>query len=477
MYAHRNIVGRYRDANVVHGRGQRPSTGRPPTSIGSARPGRGARRRRQDGARRARSTIGELTAFVLYLTAFFAPIQQLVQLYTTYQSGPGGGGQAARPAGHPAHRRRSSPTPTPLPADRRRTSCSTRRHVRLRPGHAGAPRRVDLRIAPGETFALVGRDRRGQVHDRQAREPLLRPDRRPDPARRPRPARRHAGVAAPPARRRAAGAVPVRRHPARQRRLRPARRHRRRGARRACRAVGLDDLLDRLPDGIDTLVHERGTSLSSGERQLLALARAFLARPRVLVLDEATSNLDLKSESQIERALDVVLDGRTAILIAHRLATAMRADRIAVVARRAHRRARHPRRARPPGRAVRGDVRHVVAAFGVFVGFASYSLTLDWCSLGPAPHCGATDPAPTDRLARAIVYGAGHASHRTRRPARRAAHRRGPPPLRQPRLHRAAAHGRAGRRRRPPLRAVPPGGDGRRAWPTATRRRPAGRRS
>ena len=72
-------------------------------------------------------------------------------------------------------------------------------------------------------------------------------------------------------------------------------------------------------------------ALSSGERQLLALARAFLARPRVLVLDEATSNLDLKSESQIERALDAVLDGRTAILIAHRLATAMRADRIAVV--------------------------------------------------------------------------------------------------------------------------------------------------
>ena len=78
-------------------------------------------------------------------------------------------------------------------------------------------------------------------------------------------------------------------------------------------------------------MHERGSSLSSGERQLLALGRAFLARPRVLVLDEATSNLDLRSESQIERALDVLLEGRTAIVIAHRLATAMRADRIAVV--------------------------------------------------------------------------------------------------------------------------------------------------
>src|SRR5688500_18651704 len=99
----------------------------------------------------------------------------------------------------------------------------------------------------------------------------------------------------------------------------------------ACRAVGIDDLVARLPLGIDTPVHERGVSLSSGERQLLALARAFLARPRVLVLDEATSNLDLKSETRIERALDVLLEGRTAIIIAHRLATAMRADRIAVV--------------------------------------------------------------------------------------------------------------------------------------------------
>ena len=99
----------------------------------------------------------------------------------------------------------------------------------------------------------------------------------------------------------------------------------------SCRLVGLGELIDRLDDGMDSLVHERGSSLSSGERQLLALARAFHARPRVLVLDEATSNLDLRSESVIERALDVVLEGRTAIVIAHRLATAMRADRIAVV--------------------------------------------------------------------------------------------------------------------------------------------------
>jgi ATP-binding cassette subfamily B protein len=95
--------------------------------------------------------------------------------------------------------------------------------------------------------------------------------------------------------------------------------------------VGLRELVDRLPDGLDTVVHERGQTLAAGERQLLALARAFLARPRVLILDEATSSLDLRSETVIERALDRLLEGRSAILIAHRLTTAQRADRIVVI--------------------------------------------------------------------------------------------------------------------------------------------------
>jgi ATP-binding cassette subfamily B protein len=99
----------------------------------------------------------------------------------------------------------------------------------------------------------------------------------------------------------------------------------------AVRTVGLLEVIERLPEQLNTIVHERGQSLSSGERQLIALGRAFLAHPRVIVLDEATSNLDLLSESKIERALDVLLEGRTAILIAHRLTTAMKADRIVVV--------------------------------------------------------------------------------------------------------------------------------------------------
>jgi ATP-binding cassette subfamily B protein len=95
--------------------------------------------------------------------------------------------------------------------------------------------------------------------------------------------------------------------------------------------VGLRELIERLPQGLDTPVHERGQTLSAGERQQLALARAFLARPRVLILDEATSSLDLRSETVIERALDTLLEGRSAILIAHRLTTAQRADRIVVI--------------------------------------------------------------------------------------------------------------------------------------------------
>jgi len=99
----------------------------------------------------------------------------------------------------------------------------------------------------------------------------------------------------------------------------------------AVRRVGLVEVVERMPNDINTVVHERGQSLSSGERQLIALARAFLAHPRVLVLDEATSNLDLQSETKIEAALDILLEARTAVLIAHRLSTAMRADRIVVI--------------------------------------------------------------------------------------------------------------------------------------------------
>ena len=91
------------------------------------------------------------------------------------------------------------------------------------------------------------------------------------------------------------------------------------------------DWLDTLPDGIDTEVGERGAQLSAGERQLVALIRASLVDPDVLVLDEATSSVDALTEVRLARALERLASGRTTIAIAHRLSTAARADRVLVL--------------------------------------------------------------------------------------------------------------------------------------------------
>jgi ATP-binding cassette, subfamily B, bacterial len=96
-------------------------------------------------------------------------------------------------------------------------------------------------------------------------------------------------------------------------------------------AVGADTFIDRLPDGFGTEVGERGVHLSAGQRQLIAFARALLAEPRILILDEATSNVDVRTERIIERGLERLLLGRTAIVIAHRLSTIRRAGRIVVL--------------------------------------------------------------------------------------------------------------------------------------------------
>ncbi len=101
--------------------------------------------------------------------------------------------------------------------------------------------------------------------------------------------------------------------------------------RQACRAAQILDVIDALPDGLDTVVGERGYRLSGGEKQRLSIARMLLKDPAVVVLDEATSHLDSENESLVQQALATALDGRTAIVIAHRLSTITAADMILVL--------------------------------------------------------------------------------------------------------------------------------------------------
>ncbi len=272
-------------------------------------------------------SVGALAAFILYLNSFFLPIQSLVQQYNLYQQG-----QAAITKldellkTHPSVEEAASAEPLP-PIE---GAVSLHRVTFAYDPAKPVLHDVDLDIAAGETISLVGPTGAGKStiaklvtrfydptegtvaidgHDLRdvtidslrtqlgvvPQEPFLFAGTMRDNIAFARPDATDEDIE------------------------------------EAVRRVGLTDLIDRLPEGVDTPVHERGVSLSSGERQLIALARAFLASPRVLVLDEATSNLDLKSETQVEAGLDAVLEGRTAIIVAHRLSTAMRADRIAVV--------------------------------------------------------------------------------------------------------------------------------------------------
>ncbi|MBT2384860.1 ABC transporter ATP-binding protein [Streptomyces sp. ISL-11] len=100
----------------------------------------------------------------------------------------------------------------------------------------------------------------------------------------------------------------------------------------AAKAIGAHDFITALPDGYDTDVRKRGGRISAGQRQLVAFARALLADPAVLILDEATSSLDIPGERAVQRAMRVVLRGRTAVIIAHRLSTVSIADRVLVMA-------------------------------------------------------------------------------------------------------------------------------------------------
>ncbi len=134
---------------------------------------------------------------------------------------------------------------------------------------------------------------------------------------------------------------------------------------RVARIVGVHDFVESLPDGYDTEVQEGGSALSTGQRQLISFARALLADPRILILDEATSSVDAESERRIERAMEVLFSGRTSVIVAHRLSTVRYADEILVI---------------DDGRVVeRGTHDELVAARGRYAG-----LHAEWEATGEA---------------------------------------------------------------------------------------------
>ncbi|HEV3462799.1 MAG TPA: ABC transporter ATP-binding protein [Actinomycetota bacterium] len=271
--------------------------------------------------------IGVLAAFLLYLRNLFDPVQQLSELYDSFQSATAGAERVgAVLAEQPSVR--EAPDPVPLP--------DPRGDVRLEDvcfAYDQGPQvlhDVDLRVDAGTTLALIGPTGAGKstVAKLIARfyDPLagritldgidLRQIRLADL-------------------RQAMGYVPQEGFLFSGTVLDNIRFGRPSATRAeveaAARAVGADQVITGLPDGYDTQVGERGALLAAGERQLVAFARAWIADPALLILDEATSNLDAASEARITDALQRLRSGRTTIIIAHRLTTIAQADQIAVV--------------------------------------------------------------------------------------------------------------------------------------------------
>jgi ATP-binding cassette subfamily B protein len=272
--------------------------------------------------------IGVLVAFVGYLNAFFDPIQQISQLYTTYQQG-----MAALDKIFDLLETKPDMVDKPGALDPGRIRGEIElQGVRFSYGGDSdlALDGIDLHVPAGQTVALVGETGAGKstlaklvarFYDPQEGRVLVDGHDLRD--------------LSSTALRRQLGIVPqegflfsgtVReniafgRPDASEEEIRAA-----------AAAVGADRFIARLRSGYETEIGERGVQLSAGQRQLIAFARALLAEPRILILDEATSNVDVRTERIIEQGLERLLLGRTAIVIAHRLSTIRRAGRIVVL--------------------------------------------------------------------------------------------------------------------------------------------------
>ena len=271
-------------------------------------------------------SVGVMVAFVGYLSSFFDPIQQLSQLYSTFQSAMAAlekifGVLDTRPE------LTDAPDARPLP---RIAGDVELRDVTF--GYTSTPvlSHIDLHIEAGETVALVGTTGAGKSTLAKLIARFYDP---------------------------AEGQVLIDGHDLRtvatqslrdQLSIVPQEGHLFAGSiaenlafgrpdvsdadiRAAADAVGATDFIEGLPDGFHTVISDRGSGLSAGQRQLISFTRALIADPRLLILDEATSSVDLRAEQRLERALERLLEGRTAIIIAPRLSTIRDADRIVVL--------------------------------------------------------------------------------------------------------------------------------------------------